>query len=159
VAPEGAWDTSRVDLNKLTLGDKIVAGTGIVLFIGLLAFPWHHIEISAFGFSASTNRTGLQSPNSFWGILAFLLVIAVVAVLILRRLTTVDLPEIPIAWNQAIFYGTIAVIALLFIKLVSETNYLGWGAWINLLLAAGMVYGGFLIWKQADAPAPGEPLA
>ena len=151
-----------MDLNKLSPGDRIIGGAGVVLFLGLLLLPWHKVELRVLGFSASSSRTALESPNAFWGILAFLLVIAVVAALAVRRMTTVQLPELPIAWNQAIFYATIAILALLLIKLVAETNYLGWGAWIDLLLAAGMVYGGFLVNQEAEGitgTTPGEPLA
>lgn len=140
-----------MDFNKLSLGDRIVGAAGILLLLDLLIFPWHRISIGIAGFRATATRSGLESPNSFWGILAFLLAIVVVAVVILKRLTTVQLPEIPIAWNQGIFFGSIAVLALLLIKLLAETNYLGFGAWLGILLGAAMVYGGFLVSKQGEA--------
>jgi hypothetical protein len=137
-----------VDLNKLTLSDKILGATGILLLIDLLFLPWHKIEISILGFSDSESRTALQSPNSFWGILALLVTLAIVAVLIVTKFTSAKLPDLPISWNQAIFFASIAVLAFLLIKLVAETDYLGFGAWLGLLLAAGMVYGGFLKSKE-----------
>lgn len=148
-----------MDLNKLSTGDKIVGGTGILLIIGLLFFPWHKVEIKFLNVSASETRQAIESPGSFWGIVALLLTIAIVAVLVVRRLTTASLPEIPISWNQAVFYGAIAVLALLVIKLLSETDFLGWGAWIDLLLAAGMVYGGFLVSKEPEVAAGGSTVA
>ena len=33
-----------------------------------------------------------------------------------------NLPELPIAWNQAIFYAAIAVPVLLFLKLILQTD-------------------------------------
>jgi hypothetical protein len=130
--------------------DWILGGTALVLVIDLLFFPWHKISID-FGplGSTSSSRTALQSPNGFWGILAFLVAIAIVAVVIIRRLTTVKLPDLPISWGDALFYAPIAVLALLLIKLIAETSYLGFGSYFGILLAAGAVYGGYAS-KQAE---------
>jgi hypothetical protein len=108
--------------------DWILGGTALALVIDLLLFPWHKIpgfDFGPLGKSGGTNRTGLQSPNSFWGILAFLVAIAIVAVVVIRRLTTVKLPDLPISWADALFYAPIAALVLLLIKLIAETSYLG----------------------------------
>ncbi len=141
-----------MDLNKLTLGDKILGGAGILLFLDLLLFPWHSVDLGII----TINRQATESPNGFWGVLALLLTIAIVAVIVLRRLTTVKLPDLPMDWNQALFYGAIAVLVLLFIKLISETSELGFGAWLGLLLAAAMVYGGFVLSKETEAGGYGD---
>ncbi len=143
-----------VDLNKLSLGDKIAGGCGIVLIIGLFALPWHKIEFDFLGTSASESCSAFSCTNTFWAWLAFLLTAAIVAVIILDRLTSVELPELPIPLNQAVFYGSIAVGALLILKLITKMEYLGWGAYVNILLAGGMIYGGFLIFKE-ESPATG----
>jgi hypothetical protein len=140
-----------VDLNKLTLGDKILGGAGILLFLDLLLFPWHSVDLGI----VSIDRQATESPNGFWGILALLLTIVIVAAIVVRRLTTVKMPDLPIGWNQALFYGAIAVLVVLFIKLIAETSELGFGAWLGLLLAAAMVYGGFVLSKEADG-TPGH---
>jgi hypothetical protein len=151
-----------VDLNKLTLGDKIVAGTGLVLIISLLFFPWHSysapgVEFAGESFGGgSWSASAIESPNGFWGILAMLLTIAIVGVVLATKLGDVQLPELPIPWNDAKFYATIAVLVLLLLKLVIETDVLGWGCYLAILLAAGMVYGGFLI-KQDASSAPSAP--
>jgi hypothetical protein len=143
-----------VDLNKLSLGDRIVAGAGILLFIDLLFLPWHRVSVGTSVFKVTVTRSGVESPNAFWGWLALLLTVAIVAVLLVRRLTTAKLPDLPIPWNQATFFATIAVEALLVIKLVAETDFLGFGAWIALVLAAAMIYGGFLVFQQSEASPP-----
>ncbi len=142
-----------MDLNKLTMGDKIVAGTGIGLLISLLFFPWHSFD---FGFGASFTRTGVQSPNAFFGILALLLAIAVAGAVIAEKLADVTLPDLPIPWNDAKFFAAIAVLVLLVLKLLFEFEYLGFGAWLSIILAGGMTYGGFLI-KQEGASAGSTP--
>jgi hypothetical protein len=142
-----------VDLNKLTMGDKIVGGTGIGLLISLLFFPWHNID---FGFGASFTRSGVQSPNAILGWLALLLAIALVGSIVAEKLMGTALPDLPVPWNDARFFGALAVLALLVLKLLLEFDFLGFGAWLSLLLAAGMAYGGFLI-KQEGAGTTSAP--
>ncbi|MBA2283690.1 MAG: hypothetical protein M3527_04395 [Actinomycetota bacterium] len=151
-----------MDLNKLTLGDKIVAATGIVLLITLVVLPWHSIDLceglgdtGGLGISCSFKRTAIQSPNGFFGLLALLLTIAIVAAVLIRKLTTTDLPTLPVGWGKAIFFGSLAALALLLLKLVIETTALGFGSYLAILLAAGMAYGGFLLSKEDDVVAPG----
>ena len=139
-----------MDLTKLTLSDKIVGGTAIAMILNLVLFPWHNID---FGFGASVTRTGLQSPNSLWGMLALLVSIALVAVIVVRKLTTTQLPDVPQPWGKLTFFATIAVAAFVFIKLIAEFDFLGFGAWLAVLLAGGMVYGGFLGKDEADDAA------
>jgi hypothetical protein len=137
-----------VDLSRLTLADKIIGATGLLLVIDLLFLPWHDIEVDVLG--VSETRSAVESPNGFWGVLALLLTIAVIAVLVVTRLTETRLPELPVPLERAIFIGTIAVLALLLLKLVIETDFLGFGAWLGILLAGGMVYGGFV--KSQETP-------
>jgi hypothetical protein len=137
-----------MDLDKLTLSDKIIAATGIVLIIDLLFLPWHSVDIGIVSFT----RSGVESPNAFWGVLALLLTIAVVAVTLVRALKPeTKLPDLPVSWDRAIFFGTAAVLVLLFLKLVMETDSLGFGAWLGILLAAGLTYGGYLKFQADNA--------
>lgn len=139
-----------MDLSKLTLGEKIVGGAGIVLVLDLLLFPWHKIDLGI----VSVSRSGIESPNGFWGILAMLVAIAMVAVVVVTRLTSATMPDLPIPLGQAMFFAGIAVVVLLFIKLILETSFLGFGAYLGLLLGGTVAYGGFLMRKEAgDAPA------
>jgi len=146
-----------VDLSKMRTPDWILGGCALVLIIDLLFFPWHKVDIDLGPFGGgSYKRTGIQSPNAFWGILALLLAIAILAVVIVRRLTTAKLPDLPISWTDATFYGAIATLALLVLKLIIETDALGFGSYFAILLGAGMVYGAFAS-KQADSTAPSGP--
>jgi hypothetical protein len=146
-----------VDLSKMRTPDWILGGCALVLIIDLLFFPWHKVDID-FGplGGDSFTRTGIESPNAFWGILALLLAIAILAVVIVRRLTTAKLPDLPISWSDAVFYAAIAALALLVLKLIIETDSLGFGSYFGILLAAGMVYGAYAA-KQADSTAPSGP--
>ena len=141
-----------MDLSKLSLSDKIIGGTAIVLIIDLLFLPWHNVDVPFLG---NYSRTAVQSPDSFWGILALLLTIAVVVVVALRVFSPdTKLPELPVSWDMATFYATAAVGVLLLLKLIVNTDYLGFGAWLGIVLAAGMVYGGFLKFQEDRKATP-----
>jgi hypothetical protein len=140
-----------VDINKLTLGDKIAGICGVLLLIGLLFLPWHSVDL---GFADYT-RKAIQSPGAFWGWLAFLCTAGTLAIIIVDRTTEAERPELPVGYYQLAFFLTLATGALLLLKLILETDYLGWGAWVNLLLTGGMIYGGFLIFQGGGEPESG----
>lgn len=143
-----------MDLNKLTLGDKILGGTSLVLVIFLLFLPWHSIDL---GFT-SINIRATSSPNGFWGVLALLLAI-VLAASVVTKLFEVKLPDLPIPLGDAQFYGAIAMLAFLVLKLVLETEALAFWAYLNILLAGGAVYGGFLLRGQGATAGSTPPQA
>jgi hypothetical protein len=145
-----------VDLSKLTLGEKILAGCGIALFIFMLVLDWHNVDL---GFV----DVGIKAMSSdgeaigFLGILAFLVNLAVVGTLI-AKIVGAKLPDLPIPWNQAWFYGSVATAALLLLKLIFKFDFIAFGAYLMILVAAGGAYGGFLISKQSDTgSAPSGP--
>ncbi len=147
-----------MDFNKLTKGDRVVAAAGLLLILDLLVLPWHRIAVGPL----SVSRTGVQSPNSFYGVLALLLALIMVAQVVVAKLTAAKLPEIPVPWSQVHLIAGIAVFALLLLKLVVETSYLGFGAFLGLIFAAALAFGGFTISQEARRPAggiAGSPLA
>ena len=131
-------------LKKLTLGDRVVGGAGVVLLVDLLFLPWHHVEVGFGTFTASADRTAIESPDAAIGWLAVLLTAAMVAHIVLVRFTDVQLPELGLPWSQISMIGGFATLAALLLKLLAETDYLGYGAWVGLALGAAMAYGGFL---------------
>lgn len=139
-----------MDLSKLTMGEKIILGAGAVLLIDLLFLPWHKVDLGI----VSVSRSAIQSPNAFWGLLALLVTIAVVAVVAVNRFTSAKLPDLPVPLGQAVFFAGIAVLALLLLKLVVETDFLGFGAYLAILLGAAMAYGGFLVRSELGTSSP-----
>jgi hypothetical protein len=141
-----------MDLNKLTQGEKIVLAAGLLLILDLLFLPWHRISggvgaaLEALG--ADTTRTAVQSPKGGYGILAFLITLVMVLQIALAKFTTTKLPDLPVPWSQVHFIAGLVVLGLLFLKLVTETDFLGFGAWLGLLLAGGLAFGGFTIKKE-----------
>lgn len=139
-----------MDLNKLSLGDRIVAGLGIVEILLLFIVPWHSVEV--FGQTFTIKPLEGDSTAVAWpAAIALILLLAIVAVIAIRKLApTVTLPQLPIPWNTAIFYATIAVPVLLLLKLVLETDSLSFWAYILIAIGVGIAYGGYLISQEAD---------
>lgn len=147
-----------MDLKELSLGTKIVAGLGILEFLLLFIVPWHSVE-NPFGGSDFTIKALEGDGNAVaWpAFFALIILIAVVAVTLVRALSPqTKLPDLPIGWNQAIFYGAIAIPVLLLLKLILQTDYLSFWAYILILIGAGIAYGGFLISKEPEGAAPGS---
>ncbi|MGH9037016.1 MAG: hypothetical protein ACRD0O_14740 [Acidimicrobiia bacterium] len=144
-----------MDLKKLSLGERIIGAAGLFLMLDLLFLPWHRVSFSIPGIARITeSRSALQAPNGFLGLLAFLVVVALVARLVISQFTKIELPEIPVSWGRADLLGAAGVAALLLLKLVMETNSLSVGAWLAILGAGALVYGGFLRDREMRAVSP-----
>lgn len=146
---------SNMDLNKLSLGTKLVAGLGILEFLLLFIVPWHSVDI--FGETFTIKPLEGDGDAVAWpAFLALIVLIAVVAIVLLRALSPqTKLPDLPITWTQAIFYGAIAIPVLLFLKLILQTDYLSFWAYVLILIGAGIAYGGFLISQEPEEAAAG----
>ena len=142
-----------MDFNKLSKGERIVLVSGVLLVIDLLFLPWHRIKISAI-LNVGVSRTGVQSPNSGYGILALLITLVMIAQIVAARFTSAKLPKPPVPWGQVHLFAGIAVLALLVIKLLVETDFLGFGCYLGIILAAALAFGGFTISKEPEV-SPG----
>jgi hypothetical protein len=76
-----------VDESKLTTGDYLVGGGGLVFLIAMV-LPW-------FG-RAGYSENGLDFFIT--GIVPLLLVVVVICLIALQERTEVDLPEVPVPW-------------------------------------------------------------
>jgi hypothetical protein len=143
-----------VDLSKLTTGDKVIAGSGIALFI-ISFFPWFGIEAGFVDYSES-------GWSSIFSMLAILVAIAMVAITLLPHFG-VQLPELGMPWNQVMFIAGIVVGALVLLQLLIGSSTAGVdldrkiGVFLGLVAAAGVAAGGFLKKQEADAPGAAGP--
>ena len=142
-----------MDLKRLSPGERYMALAGVLLFVDLLVLPWHRISLGVGPFSVTASRSGIEAPNGFLGLLAALVVLAVVARIIVSEFTSVELPALPVSWQQADLIGGAAIAALVALKLIVETSYLSIGAWLAVPLAAVMAYGGYLRSREIAAQA------
>ena len=147
---------AEVDLKKLSQGEQIMGGAGIVLFI-FSFFKWFGKDFSVKGFG-SVGSYSQSGWGSFLSLLGILLALVIVVVLVLQKFTTVKLPDLPISWNQAYFFASIAVAALIVLQLLVGTSKGGvdldrkFGVYIGAIAALAMVAGGFLQSKETAKP-------
>jgi hypothetical protein len=128
---------------------QITGVAGILLLIGFLAFPWY--SVSAFGFTVTA--TAVQANGSWAAILGLIVLIALLAAIAVRRLTSTALPDLPISWSAAELYGAILVALLVVIKFLSHIGNFGWGFYIDILLTIALVYGAVQLSREAPASA------
>lgn len=135
-----------MDTSRVTAGDKLVVGAGILLLVDLLFLPWHQV------FSFST--TAVEAPGGWWGTLAALLTLAIVVITAVRRLSAASLPALPRPIGEVNLAANATVLALLVIKLVLDLDFLGFGSYLGILLAATMTAGALLGREETDEPPP-----
>lgn len=152
-------------LSDFSRSEKITGVAGVLLLIGIFAFPWYSISVAGvnvgghtFG-DASYSSNVLGGPGSFFGIVALIVLIALLAELVISRFTTAQLPELPISWGLAELYAAAAVLALLVIKILFHIGNFGWGFYADMVLAIVLVYGAIGLRhsrtaRPAHAPAP-----
>lgn len=134
---------------QITRNEKIAAAAGLVLFIGMIAFPWYSVSVAGYSiaghtFGGATYSTNvLKGPGSFFSIVAFIVLIALLLLIAVRRLTTLELPALPVSWNAIEMYSAVAVLALLVIKILFHIGNFGWGFYLDMLLA--VVFAGAMV--------------
>jgi hypothetical protein len=139
-----------MDLSRLTQGERIVLIAGVLLILDLLFAPWHKIDLGATIPGVDLTRSGVQSPHSGYGVIALLLTIVMVGQIAAAKLASANLPDPPVPWSQVHFVAGVAVAALLLLKLVVETDFLGFGSYVGVALGLAVAYGGYLI-KREDS--------
>ena len=140
------------NIKKLPRSQQIIAASGLLLLIDLLFLPWHRVTVGIPGLAeVSASRSAVQSPIAFLGFLAFLGAAALVAHVVVSEFTEVELPELPVTWGRADLIASVTVAGLLLLKLVLKPDHLGIGAWMGLLLAAALAYGGVRRYQETEA--------
>jgi hypothetical protein len=132
-------------LDRLSREDWMVGGGGILLLIGLLAFPWFSVSVG--GFTATAAAT--SSSGGIWAILALLVLIAVLADFALARFspaTQIPTTQFGREMTRAAAVGVVAL--LMVIKLISHTGNFGWGFFVDVIL---LIVVGAGAWMGAQA--------
>jgi hypothetical protein len=150
-----APEAEHVDLNKLTTSDKVIAGSGIALFIAYF-LPWFKVE----GFGASGTGSG-GDIGFLWGTFPMLIGLVMAGVVIASKLFDVKLPELPIPWGQALLGAGALAALLVVLKLLIGHDLDGaeelgfevsrsFGLFLAALAAIGLAVGGFLKFQEGD---------
>jgi hypothetical protein len=130
------------DMSKMSTVSKILLGAGVVYLIDLF-LPWQSVDL---GFATVT-----VSGTHGFGILNLLLVIALIAweVMAIRGIE-INAPKALVSAGLA---GGIVVFTVL--KILVDNDFIAIFAWIGLLLAAAIGYGGWMRWQEHQAAGGG----
>jgi hypothetical protein len=123
----------------------MVGGGGILLIIFLFTLPFY----SSYGFTFAAT----SSPASIWGIFALILTLVVVADWGLALFSPeTQLPTSPL--GRELTRASLAAVVVLFlvIKLLLHTGYLGWGCFVDIIVALVVVYGAWMIAQGKSTP-------
>jgi hypothetical protein len=108
---------------------------GAALAAAVAALPWHTYAISVAGAgSFRFERTGLQSPEEGYGQLALLVAVALVLVVGYALVKGRSQPHVATSFEWPIVVLSAGVAALVALKLVVNTDFLGTGAWVSAVL-------------------------
>lgn len=140
-----------MDLNKLTTSDKIIAGSGILLFIAYF-LPWFEVDFGPLGGSATASGGDV---DFLWSTLPMLIGLVMAGVIIANKLFDVKLPELPVPWSRVhLGLGVLAAV-LVVLKLIigedpSEIIERAYGLFIAAIAAIGLAVGGYLMFQAGD---------
>jgi hypothetical protein len=138
-----------MDLSRLSRGERFVVLAGGFLLLNLIFFPWHRYP-SAFLLlgGVDATRTGLQAPNALQGTLAFLVTVGMVAQVVMTRFTNQKVNPALVRLQPP---AGMAVLALLAWKLAIDTSYLSVGAYLGMVLAGLLAYGGLTMSRESHS--------
>jgi hypothetical protein len=148
-----------MDANRLSTGEKIAGVSAVLLFI-FMFFDWFNAEVSvnSGGFVGSASEGG-SAWQAFSGIDLFLLltVVVAVAVAVIRLTDAVFEPPFPLNAAVAVLSG-VSVLLVLYriidppgggeLAGVSVDISPTVGAFLGLIAAAGITYGGYRAMKE-----------
>jgi cytochrome bd-type quinol oxidase subunit 2 len=135
------------DPGRLRRGELLAGVSAVLLLVFLLAGKWYG--------HGSQARTGWQAlPVLRW---LLVLTIAAAFALVFTQVTR-RAPAIPVALSVIVtVLGAITVLALIYRVLINPPSHEQAGAFLALLSAIGVAYGGFLSMREegiADRDAP-----
>lgn len=144
-----------MDLSKLSNGDKVIAGSGIALFV-FSFFPWFTIDASFIDYSES------GWDYFFTGIIPTLLGLALVGYVVATKLLDgVKLPDLPVGWPLVVLGagGLAALLVVLRLLIGGDDSGTGvldrsFGLFLATLSAIGLAFGSFLKFKEEGGELP-----
>jgi hypothetical protein len=96
-------------LNKLSLGEKLVCGGTLVLIIAALFFQWWSF--------LSAGYDGFSAPGGTWITLAVLVAVAMSGLILATKLGNMQMPAAPTNWTWGMIYAIGGGLVVLFVLL------------------------------------------
>ncbi len=134
-------------MERLSRGERVVLIAGGLLLLNLAFFPWHRYDLLSL-LGGDPTRTALQTPNALQGTVAFLVTVAMVAQVVMTRFTNQPVNPALVRLQPA---AGLAVLGLLAWKLAIDLSDLSVGAYLGMVPAIALTYGGVLMSRDPDA--------
>jgi hypothetical protein len=131
-----------MDLSKLTNGDKVLAGSGIIFLISTF-LSWFKVDLGFGTYTANGWDVGF-----LWGGLPFFIVLGMLVWVGLRRFSSAALPaDIPVLYLVG---GALVALLVVLKLLIGEDGFdRAFGLFIAVLSALGVAGAGFLKFTEA----------
>ena len=147
-----------MDLSKLNRSDRIIAASGLVLFLSAF-LPWFKAEFG--GFSGTAN--GWDMSFIFGGLPALLGLLSA-GIVLATKLGNAKLPEMPFSSGQAMLgAGALATLLVVIKFLVGEDAPSGWdvsrswGLFLATIAALALAGGGYLAFQEEKSGTASGP--
>lgn len=127
------------DISKMSTASKILMGGGILYVIDAF-LPWQRVDLGPLGSASQSGASGL-------GVLNLLLAIALVA------WEGIAVAGVDIKAPKALVSAALAAGIVIFtiLKIIVDSEFLFIFAWIGLILALAIGYGGWMRWQEHQA--------
>jgi hypothetical protein len=126
----------------LSRGTKLVLVAGPVLFFSLF-FNWQTVQID-YGPAGIANMP--QDGWDAWGLLIALLVVATVTLVVLVRMTEVEMSD-DVPWENVTLGLGVAVLVLAVLKNLTDANST-WASYAFVAVAGVLAVGTYLNWAE-----------
>jgi hypothetical protein len=135
---------------SLSLGTKLVLAAGPVLFLSLF-FNWQMLRVD-YGPAGVAKMP--QDGWDAWGLLIGILVIATVTLVVLRRLTEVEMSD-DVPWETIVLGTGVSTFLIAVLKSLTDADST-WASYAFVAVAGVLAAGAYLAW--ADTREGGAPL-
>lgn len=152
---------SSFDLSKMSTAAKIILAGGILYLIDLF-LPWNKVCFGGGSVEGFAIPSACASVNGLHGlgILNLLLVIVIIAMEVIIIMGLEGSMPMQAEQRQMVGSGLVGLLLILtLLKVLVDNEAISWPAWLGLILAAAMAYGGFTRFKEAKAGGSGGSAA
>jgi hypothetical protein len=154
-----------VSMDRLSTGDKLVAGGGIVLLILSFLKPWAEFDTGELGGLAGVGDLEGSGWSEFYGFFPLKLgfILAIVAIgWVIAKAAGAELPQLPPIAYVGVSGGVLLLIVLTIligpagsgIQFGDAGIERGLWLWVSVIPAAAMAWGGYLQMQEASGGAP-----
>ncbi|HZD78499.1 MAG TPA: hypothetical protein VE646_00450 [Actinomycetota bacterium] len=142
------------DMSRVSTATKILGGAAVLLLIDSF-LAWQRVCVSFLTVSACGSANMWGGRGSFFGIIAGILTIVLIAweAFNLAGSNSLNLSASPGKISAYLGFGVLAFVVVKFI--LALTNHPAFGAWIGMILALAVGYGAWMKFQEPETrPGP-----